>query len=127
MDVQGDGAEQVALAAKLWRPLVHMSAIGADANSPSRYARTKAEGETLVLAAKPDAIIMRPSIIFGPEDTFFNRFGSMARASPALPLIGGGANALPAGICRRCRAGHRPRGEWQAKPARPTSWAGPRS
>src|SRR5829696_6738 len=90
--VQGVGAERVALvAANLGIPLVHMSAIGADPDSTSRYARAKAEGERLVLAAKPDAVIFRPSIIFGPEDHFFNRFASMARISPALPLIGGGA------------------------------------
>ena len=59
-----------------------MSAIGADENSPSSYARTKAEAETLVRAAVPDAIIMRPSIMFGPEDKFFNRFGSMAVLRP---------------------------------------------
>jgi uncharacterized protein YbjT (DUF2867 family) len=91
-EVQGFGAERVALAAaNLGIPLVHMSAIGADADSVSRYARSKAQGERLVLAAKPDAVIMRPSIIFGPEDHFFNRFAAMARISPALPLIGGGA------------------------------------
>jgi len=90
--VQGVGAERVALvAANLGIPLVHMSAIGADPDSTSRYARAKAEGERLVLAAKPDAVIFRPSIIFGPEDHFFNRFASMARIAPALPLIGGGA------------------------------------
>ncbi|MGH6790061.1 MAG: complex I NDUFA9 subunit family protein [Pseudolabrys sp.] len=70
--------------------LVHVSAIGADANSPARYARTKAAGERLALSAVPLATIMRPSILFGPEDTFFNRFASMARMLPALPLIGGG-------------------------------------
>jgi NADH dehydrogenase len=92
MEVQGLGAERVARAAtNLGIPLAHMSAIGADTNSTSRYARAKAEGERLVLAAKPDAVIMRPSIIFGPEDSFFNRFAAMARISPALPLIGGGA------------------------------------
>jgi uncharacterized protein YbjT (DUF2867 family) len=92
VDVQALGAERVAVAAaNLDIPLVHMSAIGADADSTSRYARSKAEGERLVLAAKPDAVIMRPSIIFGPEDHFFNRFAAMARISPVLPLIGGGA------------------------------------
>jgi uncharacterized protein YbjT (DUF2867 family) len=92
MEVQGRGAERVArAAAELGIPLAHMSALGADPNSASRYARAKAEGESLVLAAKPDAVIMRPSIIFGPEDHFFNRFAAMARISPVLPLIGGGA------------------------------------
>ena len=90
--VQAYGAEQIALAASAHgASVVHVSAIGADANSAARYAQAKAEGEKLVLAAKPDAVIMRPSIIFGPEDTFFNRFAAMARLSPALPLIGGGA------------------------------------
>jgi NADH dehydrogenase len=69
---------------------VHVSAIGADAASPSHYARSKAEGERRVLAAQPQAIIMRPSIVFGPEDDFFNRFAALARLSPALPLPGGG-------------------------------------
>lgn len=90
--VQSHGAESVALAAASHGvPLVHLSAIGADAESASRYAQSKAEGERLVLAARPDAVIMRPSIIFGPEDSFFNRFAAMARMLPALPLIGGGA------------------------------------
>jgi NADH dehydrogenase len=86
------GAEQVALAAHAHgAQLVHVSAIGADENSPSAYARSKARAEQLVLAAQSDAVIMRPSIMFGPEDDFFNRFAAMARVSPALPLIGGGA------------------------------------
>ena len=85
------GAEQIALAASAHGArLVHVSAIGADPNSPSAYARTKADAERLVLAAQPSASIMRPSILFGPEDDFFNRFAALARLSPALPLIGGG-------------------------------------
>jgi NADH dehydrogenase len=85
------GAEQVALAAKAHgAQLVHVSAIGADANSSSTYARTKADAERLVLAAQSSAVIVRPSIMFGPEDDFFNRFAALARISPALPLIGGG-------------------------------------
>jgi len=85
------GAEQVALAANAHGArLVHVSAIGADENSPSLYARSKAAGERLVLAAQPSAVIMRPSILFGPEDDFFNRFAALARMSPFLPLIGGG-------------------------------------
>lgn len=85
------GAEQVALAANAQGArLVHVSAIGADEQSLSRYARSKAEAERLVLAAQPQAVIMRPSVIFGPEDDFFNRFAALARISPALPLIGGG-------------------------------------
>jgi uncharacterized protein YbjT (DUF2867 family) len=85
------GAEQVALAASAHGArLVQISAIGADANSVSQYARSKAAAEKLVLAAQPQAVIMRPSILFGPEDDFFNRFAAFARVSPALPLIGGG-------------------------------------
>lgn len=85
------GAEQVALAATAHgASLVHVSAIGADENSPSHYGRSKAQAEKLVLAAQPQAVIVRPSIMFGPEDDFFNRFASMARMSPFLPLIGGG-------------------------------------
>jgi NADH dehydrogenase len=72
------------------RALVQMSAIGADAVSPGRYGRTKAEGERAVLSEFPSAVITRPSIIFGPEDSFFNRFAAMARISPFLPLVGGG-------------------------------------
>jgi NADH dehydrogenase len=89
--VQSFGAEQVALAAAAHGArMVHVSAIGADPASTSAYARAKAEGEKAVLAAKPDATIFRPSIMFGPEDDFFNRFGALARFLPALPLIGGG-------------------------------------
>jgi NADH dehydrogenase len=89
--VHAFGAEQVALAAaNHGARLVHVSAIGADENSASRYARSKASAERLVLAAQPQAVIMRPSIVFGPEDDFFNRFAALARISPALPLIGGG-------------------------------------
>ena len=89
------GAEQVALAANAHgAKMVHVSAIGADEASSAQYMRTKAAGERLVLAARPDAVIMRPSIMFGPEDNFFNRFASMATMSPALPLIGGGATRL---------------------------------
>src|SRR5205823_11551649 len=86
--VQSFGAEAVALAASAFGArLVHVSALGADENAPSLYARSKAAGEKLVLAAMPTANIMRPSIIFGPEDDFFNRFAAIARISPALPLV----------------------------------------
>jgi uncharacterized protein YbjT (DUF2867 family) len=89
--VQAFGAEAVALsAAQMGARVIHVSALGADEDSPSRYARAKAEGEKLVLAAQPAATILRPSIVFGPEDDFFNRFGSLARFLPGLPLIGGG-------------------------------------
>src|SRR5205807_5939925 len=70
------------------------SAIGADENSPSHYARAKAAGEKAVLAALPSAVIMRPSIVFGPEDQFTNRFAALARMAPALPLIGGGITKM---------------------------------
>jgi NADH dehydrogenase len=70
--------------------MIHVSAIGADENSLSSYARAKAMGEKAVLAATPAAQIFRPSIMFGPEDDFFNRFGALARLAPALPLPGGG-------------------------------------
>jgi NADH dehydrogenase len=89
--VHSYGAEQVALAANAHGArMVHVSALGADKNSPSAYARSKAKAEQLVLAAQPSATILRPSILFGPEDDFFNRFAALARLSPALPLIGGG-------------------------------------
>jgi uncharacterized protein YbjT (DUF2867 family) len=89
--VHVSGAEHVALAAKTHSAgLVHVSAIGADENSPALYGRSKAEGEKAVLRVQSSAVIMRPSILFGPEDDFFNRFAALARISPALPLIGGG-------------------------------------
>ena len=71
--------------------LVQMSALGADAESASKYARTKAEGEIAARAVYADAVVVRPSIVFGPDDHFFNRFAAMASVSPVLPLIGGGA------------------------------------
>ena len=70
--------------------MVHISAIGADSESGATYARTKAQGEEAVRGAFPQATILRPSIVFGPNDAFFNRFASMAMVSPFLPLIGGG-------------------------------------
>lgn len=89
--VQDFGARAVAEAARsVGAGLTHVSAIGADKDSPSNYARTKALGEIAVRETVKDAVIIRPSIIFGPEDAFFNRFANMARFSPALPLIGGG-------------------------------------
>lgn len=72
------------------RRLIHFSALGADPASPSAYARSKAAGEAAVRAAFPGATILRPSVIFGPEDDFFNRFAGLARVLPALPLVGGG-------------------------------------
>jgi NADH dehydrogenase len=87
-----DGARTVARAARAAGAtrLVHMSVLGADANSKSKFARSRAEGETAVREGFPDAVVLRPSVVFGPEDDFFNRFASMAAMSPALPLVGGG-------------------------------------
>lgn len=73
------------------RQLIHMSALGADLHGTSHYARSKAQGEEAVRLAFSDAVIMRPSVVFGPEDDFFNRFASLASLSPVLPLIGGGS------------------------------------
>ena len=93
--VQGKGAGTVAQAASaVGARVVHISAIGADENSPARYARAKAAGEKAVLAATPSATIMRPSVIFGPEDQFTNRFAALGRISPMLPLIGGGLTKM---------------------------------
>src|SRR5688572_30473152 len=89
--VHAEGAGHVAqAAAAVGARMIHVSALGADPDSPALYARTKAAGEAAVLAAAPDAVIYRPSILFGPEDDFFNRFAAMARMFPALPLVGGG-------------------------------------
>jgi NADH dehydrogenase len=90
--LHAEGAGNVAQAAQAAgvTRMVQVSAIGADAGSSSIYARTKAAGEAAVRAAMPQAVILRPSIVFGPEDDFFNRFAAMAVLSPALPLIGGG-------------------------------------
>jgi NADH dehydrogenase len=93
--VQAKGAEAVAQgAAAAGARLVHVSAIGADENAPSAYARAKAAGEKAVMAAVPSAIILRPSVVFGPEDQFTNRFAALARISPVLPLIGGGVTKM---------------------------------
>lgn len=99
------------------RAFVHISALGANRLSPSNYARTKAEGEDLASRAYPGAVILRPSIMFGPEDDFFNRFASMALLSPFMPLVGGGrtrfqpvyvgdtAQAVMAGLDGRAKPG----------------------
>jgi NADH dehydrogenase len=90
--VHVEGAGRVARLAKAAGVdrFVHVSAIGANPASPSAYARTKAAGEKAVLEAFPTATILRPSIVFGPEDEFFNRFARLSVLLPALPLIGGG-------------------------------------
>ena len=114
-EVQSDGAANVAKAAAeaAASAMVHVSAIGADAESNAHYAVTKAEGETAVREAFPKAVILRPSLIFGPEDGFFNKFAGLARIFPGLPLIGGGrtrfqpvfvgdvAQAILAGLSRQ--------------------------
>lgn len=85
------GAGAVAqVAAETGARMLHVSAIGADAHSRAAYARSKRAGEEAVLAATPSATIFRPSVVFGPEDDFLNRFAAMATVSPALPLVGGG-------------------------------------
>ena len=95
--VHAEGAERIArIATELnVARMVHISAIGADENSPSEYGRTKAEGEECVLRRFPSAVILRPSIVFGPEDTFFNRFASMSRFGPVLPIVGANARFQP--------------------------------
>lgn len=89
--VQHEGAERIArlAAAAGVDTMVHLSAIGADADSQSQYAQSKALGEAGVLQHMPEAMILRPSVIFGQDDEFFNRFASMARMGPVLPLVGG--------------------------------------
>ena len=86
------GARAIARAAKEHglSQLVHVSAIGADPASGSIYARTKGRAEAAIREVVPDTVVLRPSVLFGPEDQFFNRFASIARVSPVLPLIGGG-------------------------------------
>jgi len=118
-DIHIAGAGVIARVAKAAqvKKVIHVSAIGADPRSASHYARSKAGGEKAVLKTRPDAIILRPSVIFGPEDKFFNRFAAMARIAPVLPLIGGGhtrfqpvyvgdiARAIVAGLEGRCKQG----------------------
>lgn len=95
--VQAEGAERVArIAAENGvTRLVHVSAIGADTESDSEYSRSKAEGEAAVLRHFPDAMILRPSVIFGPEDQFFNRFAGMTRMGPLLPIVGADTRFQP--------------------------------
>ena len=89
--VQDFGARAVAEAARAADAgLTHISAIGADVDSESVYARSKGRAEAAIARILPDAVILRPSIVFGPEDGFFNKFAEMARFAPALPLVGGG-------------------------------------
>jgi NADH dehydrogenase len=94
-EVQAEGARAIARAVAPGLPVVHVSALGADANSNSAYARTKAAGEAAMLEAHPDAIVLRPSVLFGPGDSFFNRFGALARALPVLPIAGADTRFQP--------------------------------
>jgi NADH dehydrogenase len=95
--LQAEGAGRVARLSEAWgvKHLVHVSAIGADAGSPAKYARSKAEGEKLVLEHFRHAVILRPSLVFGPEDQFFNRFASLALISPVMPVIAGSSRFQP--------------------------------
>ena len=95
--VQAEGPERIAriAAAEGVETMVQISAIGADANSPSEYGRTKAQGEAGVLEHMPNAMIVRPSIVFGPEDGFFNRFAGMSRFGPVLPVVGADTKFQP--------------------------------
>ena len=86
---------------------VHVSGIGADAKSSSPYIASKGLGEQATRDTLPDTIVMRPSVVFGPEDDFFNRFGALACHLPVLPLLAGGKNSLAAGLRRRRRTGGR--------------------
>jgi uncharacterized protein YbjT (DUF2867 family) len=90
--LHAQGAETLAKMAKAGavERFIHVSSLGVDKAGGSQYARTKLLGEKAVLAAFPEATILRPSVMFGPEDNFFNQFADMARKAPALPLIGGG-------------------------------------
>jgi NADH dehydrogenase len=123
------GARTVASAARAAgaETMVHVSALGADRRAKSSYARTKAAGEAAVLQEVSGAVILRPSLVFGPEDELFNRFAAMAGYSPFLPLIGGGRTKLQplyagdvgAAIAAVCAG--------QGKPGTIYEWAGPRS
>lgn len=95
--VQAEGAGRIAriAAEEGVARFVQISAIGADAKSDSAYSRTKAEGEAAVLEHMPQAMILRPSIVFGQEDQFFNRFGQMARNGPVVPIVGAGTKFQP--------------------------------
>ncbi|MGG5808666.1 complex I NDUFA9 subunit family protein [Falsiroseomonas sp. CW058] len=97
MRIQGEGPGKVARAAAAAgaQAMVHLSAIGADSESPSLYARSKALGEQAVLGAFPAATILRPSVVFGPEDGFFNRFAGLAALLPFMPVVSGGTRFQP--------------------------------
>lgn len=119
--VQVDGATRVARIAEAQgiAQMVHISAIGADAESDCDYARTKAEGEAGVLAHMPEAVILRPSVVFGTEDHFFNRFASMSRFGPILPVVGAQTKFQPvyvddvAKAAEQALTGHVPAGVYE--------------
>ncbi|MEM6385997.1 MAG: complex I NDUFA9 subunit family protein [Pseudomonadota bacterium] len=95
--VQHEGAARIAkfAASEGVERMIHISAIGADVDGNSLYARSKGRGEAAILSAFPTAVILRPSVVFGPEDQFFNRFAGMARMSPVIPLVGAGTKFQP--------------------------------
>jgi len=95
--VQGDGVARIAtMSAEAGASkFIHVSSIGADVESNSKYLRSKAAGEAAVLAAIPDAVILRPSVVFGTEDRFFNKFGTMSRYFPILPMVGADTKFQP--------------------------------
>ena len=95
LQAQGARAVAQAAAARGITRVIQVSAIGADARSPSAYARTKAAGEAAVREAVPSATVLRPSIVFGPEDSFFNRFAAIAALSPVVPMVGAGTRFQP--------------------------------
>lgn len=95
-DIQAEGPRAIAKAVPAGTRLVHVSAIGADPGSPSGYGRSKAEGEAAILAGHPDAVVLRPSLLFGQGDSFFNRFAALTRALPVLPLAGAATRFQPA-------------------------------
>ena len=104
--VHVEGARAIARAARNAgvKRLIHVSAIGADPRSRGNYGRTKARGEAVVLEEFPDAIILRPSIVFGPEDQFFNRFANLARMAPMVPLVGAKTKFQPVYVGDLARA-----------------------
>jgi uncharacterized protein YbjT (DUF2867 family) len=116
--VQAEGAERAArlAAAEGITNFVQISAIGADADSDSTYARTKAEGEAGVLEHQPDAIILRPSVVFGTEDQFFNRFASLSRLGPLLPVVGADTRFQPVWVEDVARAAEKALEEGDAAP-----------
>lgn len=94
-DLQAEGPRLIAELAPPRATLIHVSAIGADSSSESAYARSKAAGEAGLFRARPDAIVLRPSLMFGPGDSFFNRFAALARMLPVLPLAGAETRMQP--------------------------------